>query len=400
MKLKTSLLIVLMSLALGAVFPVGALAVGTLEGSVTDGDPAAAIPDLQGVEVEVMSRDETVSYTSVFTDANGQFSATGIPAGDIRAYFRLAGYVETFGDYSIRNDQIERTNVWMAPVSVLDGDIDGNIIDATDNTINVDGVQLTLYAGVNQSAGAAAATAVTAADGTFSFPGVAPGTYTLHAHDRVDYNDDMFQVVSIGGSLMTYPDLTLSPMLAAGEIRIVMSWGERPTDLDSHLYTPAIGGTEYHIYYPASNRGSLTSNPYAYLDVDDVTSYGPETVTIAQSFDGEYNYVVHNYAGEVYGESTSISDSGCVVKVYDDTGLIATYSAPPSYRLTDEYNWWVFSYDGATGRITSRDASPEDGSDPVDIADLSGGGPDRPDSNPCFIRTAAGGPAVDWFDWF
>ena len=337
------------------IVPLGALAVGTLEGSVLDGDPAAAIPELQGVEVEVMSRDESVSYTSVLTDVNGQFSAPGIPAGNIRAYFRLAGYVETFGDYRIYNNQIERTSVRLAPVSLLDGDIDGNIIDATDNTIDVDGVSLTLYAGINQSAGTAADTAITAADGTFSFSGVAPGTYTLHA-TRVDYNDDMFPVVSIGGTLMTYPDLTMSPTLAAGEIRIVMSWGERPSDLDSHLYTPAIDGTEYHIYYPSSNRGSLTGNPYAYLDVDDVDSYGPETVTIARSFDGEYNYVVHNYAAEVYGESTSISDSGCVVKVYDSTGLIATYYAPPAILLTDEFNWWVFSYDGATGRITSRDA--------------------------------------------
>ena len=72
--------------------------------------------------------------------------------------------------------------------------------------------------------------------------------------------------------------------LPSGETRLVLNWGSQPGDLDSHLLTPEIEGQNYHISY--SNRGSANSAPYATLDTDDVNGYGPETITIKQSFSG------------------------------------------------------------------------------------------------------------------
>ena len=69
-----------------------------------------------------------------------------------------------------------------------------------------------------------------------------------------------------------------------------LSWGASPRDVDSHLFTP--DGT--HIFW--SNKGSLSAAPYANLDVDDVTSYGPEVVTIRRLMVGTYVYALHNYS--------------------------------------------------------------------------------------------------------
>lgn len=79
-------------------------------------------------------------------------------------------------------------------------------------------------------------------------------------------------------------------MLAEGAIGIKLSWGLHPLDVDSHLLTPQ--GT--HISYLA--KGSLTVAPYANLDIDDVTSFGPEIVTVRRPARGTYRYFLTNFS--------------------------------------------------------------------------------------------------------
>jgi len=83
---------------------------------------------------------------------------------------------------------------------------------------------------------------------------------------------------------MTY---ALSPeMKNLDGIRIVLNWGEKPEDLDSHLVYP-----NNHVYF--SNQQGEQAN----LDVDDTTSYGPETITIQRKNNGQrYVYAVHNFS--------------------------------------------------------------------------------------------------------
>ena len=74
------------------------------------------------------------------------------------------------------------------------------------------------------------------------------------------------------GEIFTY-NFSMSPVLAAGQTRMVLNWGETPPDMDSHLLTPIIDDSTYHIYF--SNTGSDTTAPYAKLDTDDTDGYGP-----------------------------------------------------------------------------------------------------------------------------
>ncbi len=131
------------------------------------------------------------------------------------------------------------------------------------------------------------------------------------------------------------------------EIRIVLSWGQNPSDLDAHLWTPRINGTIYHTYYRSKYSSSNSSTvPYNSLDVDDISSYGPETITIYKMVEGKYYFSVHHYAG-----SSSLPYSGACVKVYGDNALLKTFTAP-SGTASSKYYWHVFSIDGTTGVIS------------------------------------------------
>lgn len=74
-------------------------------------------------------------------------------------------------------------------------------------------------------------------------------------------------------------------------VSVKLTWGAAPSDIDSHLLLPNGG----HIYY--REEGSLTDAPWANLDVDDTSSFGPEVVTIRKPMVGTYRYLAHNYSG-------------------------------------------------------------------------------------------------------
>lgn len=131
---------------------------------------------------------------------------------------------------------------------------------------------------------------------------------------------------------MTY---ALSPeMKNLDGIRIVLNWGATPSDLDSHLVYP-----NNHIYFSSKNGDD------ADLDVDDTTSYGPETITINQKKIGErYVYGVHDFSDLDNPQTTNLSHSNAVVFVYVGKTLIKTYYVPKN--KTGNF-WTVFAIDEA-----------------------------------------------------
>ena len=115
---------------------------------------------------------------------------------------------------------------------------------------------------------------------------------------------------------MTY---AISPVMKGLDgMRIVLNWGANPLDLDSHIVYP-----NNHIYFE-NMKGTD-----ALLDVDDTTSFGPETITIERKHDNErYVYAVHNYSEGSNPNSTSLSASQAKVFVYVGQTLIKTYYVP------------------------------------------------------------------------
>lgn len=151
---------------------------------------------------------------------------------------------------------------------------------------------------------------------------------------------------------------TLNPATTAvgkGQVRIVLNWETDPADLDSHLTGPmASSNNRFHIYYAAA------SADVAKLDVDDVTSFGPETVTISPPTGssklraGLYRYSVHHYSG-----MSTIPDSPARVRVIFDTGVERSYTPPVSTSWRGDNDVWVvFEMNvSSTGDMTFTDVN-------------------------------------------
>lgn len=105
-------------------------------------------------------------------------------------------------------------------------------------------------------------------------------------------------------------------------MRIVLTWGKHPLDLDSHLVFPG-----NNIFFQ-HKRGD-----HAWLDVDSQDGYGPETITIDRRLSGKpYLYAVHTYAdrnNDRAAISGSISDTEAKVQVYVGSSLVRTYYFMP-----------------------------------------------------------------------
>jgi len=178
-------------------------------------------------------------------------------------------------------------------------------------------------------------TTSTDSTGFFTLP-VGNGQQTLSVA-KTGY-DGFTQTYTLSGADLSVGTIGLSPALAAGQYRFVLSWGATPSDLDFHLLLP----DKTTVYY--GNRTSNGSN----LNVDVTGGFGPETITITSQVSGTYKLVVHNFSG-------TGSFLGASVKVYDSTGLKGTYSAGDS---TQRY-WHVLNLSGSTlTSVMSYQASP------------------------------------------
>ncbi len=139
--------------------------------------------------------------------------------------------------------------------------------------------------------------------------------------------------------------ISLSPEnqgVVGGNLRVVLHWGAQPSDLDSHMVGPQ-GEGRFHVYY--SNKRA----EHVDLDVDDRSSYGPETISIKESEPGIYSYYIHDYTNLGSRDSTALSMSGAYIELYSDNDLIYTIHVPENKGGT---LWHVFDYDSETDKIT------------------------------------------------
>jgi len=128
-------------------------------------------------------------------------------------------------------------------------------------------------------------------------------------------------------------DVTLSACLtlpSTNAATVRLTWGASPSDIDSHLRVP--GGA--HVFY--SSSGSLTVEPFASLDVDDVTGFGPEITTIRRPKVGIYRFYLHNFSGTF---SPGMTQSPTRVEL-NYAGRTIVFS-PPAGEGTNLY-WHLF----------------------------------------------------------
>lgn len=126
-----------------------------------------------------------------------------------------------------------------------------------------------------------------------------------------------------------------------------------PYDLDSHLIIDGDSSwfsSSLDVFF--SNmiiNNSRTGDAIAMLDVDDTSSYGPETVTIFEMNGHSFTYMVYDYSSSGNPAYAILNRSGATVSVYGDNGLIAEHHVP---AVAEGSYWEVFSVD-ERGGITS-----------------------------------------------
>ncbi|NBV21323.1 MAG: hypothetical protein EBS05_05300 [Proteobacteria bacterium] len=187
-------------------------------------------------------------------------------------------------------------------------------------------------------------TTVSSVTGQFTFTNVPVSTVSLTATATgfVTYSNNFALVPTPNNTI----GFAMSPSIAnVNSMRLVLNWNSTPSDLDSHLTTPTIAGVVQDVSW--TNRGSLFVNPFASLDFDVTSGFGPETITITNFFAGTYHYYIANYSGQ-FGD-TPLTQSGATAQLYGGSGLIATVRVPTTGV---GLYWYVARIDGASKFIT------------------------------------------------
>lgn len=321
---------------------------GMISGSVRDAVTENAV---QGATVK-LKQGATLVDTST-TDSNGAYSFEVAGDDDYSIEVTKTGYLSaSYSNVSVENAD----TTYLEAVLQIDqvyagtGTVSGYIKDGVSGDY-LSSVYVVLREGINVTSGTAVDSTYTDSYGSYSFSGLDAGHYTANI-SKSGYSDASFTIVCLGGTSSTNQNSSMTPDVAQGQIRIMLHWGETPSDLDAHLTGPSslTPGDRFHIYYTHSSThdGTSPEPEHINIDLDDVNSYGPETITIYSLESGTYSYYVHDYTNGYSEYSTALSNSNAKVDVFVDASLVRTFYVPSSQTGTI---WHVFDMNGST--ITS-----------------------------------------------
>lgn len=310
-----------------------------ITGNVRDAETQNWISD-----ATIQFKKGNMTIATVQSGSDGSFSAD-VPADSYEIVISKDGYVTVTTNETV----VENETKYMATTDLVPGDDNGKggfggyitdaltgkavgdvILDVREgaNSPDTNDILLTLK---TDSAGHY----IYNPDSFFGIKrGLPSGQYTITAQ-KEGYITTSFNIIVKDDELVEGQNATISPVLEENEFRIVLRWGRSPSDLDSHYN--AIGESD-HVYY--SNKTGSTAN----LDVDDTSSYGPETITVTKfsSLTSGFVYSVHDYSNRNSSSSSALSNSGACVTVYHGDNSPVIFYVPVGYVGTV---WNVFRVD-------------------------------------------------------
>jgi hypothetical protein len=316
----------------------------TVSGRVVE---AAGSPGIAGARVTAEDVNAEFVATTT-TDAVGNWSIPGLAAGSVLQFaISATGFVSTLvaptsiaTSFTLEAEPLART-------SAATGGLSGRARDASTNGAITTGLAVEVREGMSVSTGLAVQATTTAADGSYSFTGLAAGTYTLVMRGA-GYAQSSRTVTVTGGATLAGTDLSLSANATANQWRVVLTWVAAARDLDLYLTLPGLGTARQQIYF--LQPGNCAAAPFACLDRDATTAPGPEIITISQLGTGTYRFYVHNYNTPSSATDNTLMLSGAQVRVFHASTQVAVYAVP---QLPGTL-WTVFELDGATGTLTPR----------------------------------------------
>lgn len=266
-------------------------------------------------------------YTvSVFADGYKSYTVENV---DLSSWFEMNHYMET---------------VYLTPFAGESEDQSGYASGKITNALTgeaIEGVRIKFRSGSNNKTGSYVQTVAgldieltTDSTGKYYTAALPAGNYTLEA-SKEGFVAEYINILSGNSSICENQNGSLMPVLQEGVTRIVLTWDENPRDLDSHVSGTLSNGNTFHVYYGHKSQydGDIEA---CNLDVDDTTSYGPETITIKETTKQPYYYYIYNFAG-----SGTLSTSGAQIKVYREDRLVGTFNVPVNQG--NERYWNVFA---------------------------------------------------------
>lgn len=284
--------------------------------------------------------------STIFSNAS-QYTIFNINAGRWKVRFVSAGYASVEGIVDIQADVTTNFDIiTFVPGSQTSGSISGRALSALYNT-GVCNLTARIRPGVNVKSGSYAIDAngvtipsvKTSTDGSYVIPSVPPGNYTLEVSGSgkrgdcnsisENYATTYRTVVSAGSETPANQNILVTPILPENEMRVVLSWGAKPRDLDSHLQYGNSGNSRI-----VWNNKTPLGTGNGSLDYDITTGYGPETITLQGSIWNQPNryYSIYNWSGEAL-----MGVSGANVRIFKGSvGEVRNYSIAPNHSN----RWW------------------------------------------------------------
>lgn len=309
---------------------------GSIVLTVRDASSNEVIP---GVSVELDPND---FEGEVLEEPAGTYTLNDLPADtELTLDLSAPGYIPlSLENVSVPEGETAILEALLTSESSRLGNVSGTVSDAQTGD-GVANATINLREGGGVTSGPIVQSTTTSANGDYVFNNLAAGNYTAEATSP-GYITNYFPVIVVGGTTTSDQNVTISRELESGELRVVLTWSETPRDLDSHMTGPTEVGNRFHVYYVVRSYGDSATD--VDLDVDDVTSFGPETVTIREQTSGTYRYSVHDFTNRGSSRSSRMAASGAKVQVFQGNSLLREFSVPNEAGTL----WTVFELDGST----------------------------------------------------
>lgn len=324
------------------------LVTGQLSGKVIDAETHNAIPGAEIIAVENFDFWNWYTFGAgiTYSNSDGNFSLS-LSAGKYKIVVAAPGYksvtlndvrVDAFGHNYLENSVLLEElqtppdqQVFYAGGEIKSATTGNPLSDVTIKFRKNHGTQSGPYV---QNENGTDLTLQTSSDGRYYTSALDYGYYTLEASKEGYVTGYKNILVSNSDTISMGQDVVLSPIgsIGSSQYRVVLTWDENPRDLDSHVEGKLENGSSFHVYYGHKSQydGEIE---VCNLDVDDTTSYGPETITLNTTPDAPYYYYIKRYAG-----SGTVGTSGAQINVYQGENLVATFNVPTDQGDGDYWN--------------------------------------------------------------
>ena len=323
---------------------------GTIRGVVANADNRSQF--IKEAKIDIENSDDFENERTTTTDENGRYTAH-VPGGNHIIRISADGYLP-FDCYQTVD---EKMTIDLETFLMIEGSIGsdekGIIAGQIINSVNghaLNDVVLEIRKGWNNSFGEIVKSVQTHYDGRYQTE-LPIGNYTIMMK-KDGYVTDCLNVAvtKLGNSNLDgtmVPDGSTEQL--TGDLRIVLTWDEKPRDLDSHLWGPDGNGGEFHTYFSNKNYSLNAGELMASLDYDVLFGYGPETTTIYKMNDEVlYSFYVYDFTNRYEQSSTELANSGAQVKLFMGNQLFRTINVP-SFGVGSVCH--VFNYDAKTNSI-------------------------------------------------